>query len=63
MEINNNLEQQRTVKFYVDYRIKKPKRKMTVEQFSNSKHQNILTENLLVNAKIDFEEKERLLLL
>ena len=54
MELNTNVGQQRTMKFYIDYRIKKQKEKSdngTTFKYFTPKP----TEHLRINGKIDFE--------
>ena len=59
MELNNNAWPQRTIKCYIDYRIKKQKEKSengrTFKIYSPNYFTLKPTEHLLINAKIDFE--------
>ena len=56
MEIDTSIEKQRTIKFYPDYRIKKPKKKndsVTIYKLYSLKHFTLRpTGNLLLNARI-----------
>ena len=61
MEINNNIERQKTIQFYVDYRIKKLEKKNDSRMIFKFYYFTLKpTEHLLINAKIDFELPDRL---